>query len=176
MELRTDTLTEVCSKFWIPKGHSLVRKLVYCCVICRRAKGTPYVAPPPPPLPVLRVKEDPAFTYTGVDFASPLFIRTNGANCSDKIWICLFTCLVTRAVHLDIGTDMSSESFIPLSEEICCSQRSTSQVSLNGKTFKAASKYLKSMLKDDTVRDHLHTAAGYSILNGLHGGEEGLNG
>ena len=116
----------------------------------------PYVAPPPSPLPVLRVKEDPAFTYTGVDFAGPLFIRTNGANCSDKIWICLFTCLVTRAVHPDIVTDMSSEIFISCLKRFAAHKGLPHRfLSDNSKTFKAASKYLKSVFKDDTVRDHL---------------------
>lgn len=31
---------------------------------------------------------------------------------SSKTWICLYTCLVTRAVHLDLVSDMSTETFI----------------------------------------------------------------
>ena len=29
-----------------------------------------------------------------------------------KVWICLFTCIVTRAVHLEVVHDMSSEEFL----------------------------------------------------------------
>jgi hypothetical protein len=56
----------------------------------------------PPPLLEFRIKEDRAFTYTGVDFASLQFVRNGFSNCSSKAWICLFTCLVTWAIHLDI--------------------------------------------------------------------------
>ena len=41
-----------------------------------QVEGIPFPAPPPPPLPVCRVKDDPAFSFTGVDFAGPLLIRT----------------------------------------------------------------------------------------------------
>lgn len=46
---------------------------------------------------MFRVKEEPPFTYTGVDFAGSLHSTS-----TNKAWICLFTYLVTRAVHLDI--------------------------------------------------------------------------
>ena len=107
-----ETLTETRQKFWISKGRSLVRYLIHHCVLCRRFEGAPFKGPPPPPLSVFRVKEDPAFSYSGVDFAGPLTIRADKATYSKKVWICLFTCLVTQAVHLDVVTDMSTHSFL----------------------------------------------------------------
>lgn len=107
-----DTLTEVRAKFWIVKGRSLVRSTIHRCVLCRRFKGAAYHAPPPPPLPEFRVKEEPPFTFTGVDFAGPLYIRSFGLTASNKVWICLFTCCVTRAIHLDVVTDLSTETFL----------------------------------------------------------------
>ena len=87
-----ETLTETRRKFWIPKGRSLVRYLIHHCTLCKRFEGAPFDSPPPPPLPIFRLKEDPAFSYTGVDFAGPLTIRTDHATTSQKGWICLFTC------------------------------------------------------------------------------------
>ena len=107
-----ETLTETRRKFWISKGRSLVRYLIHHCTLCRRFEGAPFKSPPPPPLPIFRVKEDPAFSYTGVDFAGPLTIRVDHVTGSWKVWICLFTCLVTGAVHLDVVTDMSTQSFL----------------------------------------------------------------
>ena len=151
-----ETLTEVRRRFWIPKGRSLVRYLIHHCVLCKRFEGGPFKSPPPPPLPVFRVKEDPAFSYTGVDFAGPLTIRTDGETKSRKVWICLFTCFVTRAVHLDIVADMSTATFLR------CLKRFASRrglphkfISDNGKTFKAASKYIKAVCDDATVKEYL---------------------
>lgn len=102
-----ETLTEVRSQYWIVKGCSLTRAILHKCTICKRFEG-----PPPPPLPEFRVKGDPAFTYTGVDFAGPLLVRSSTSEASSKVWICLFTCLVTRAVHLDILCSLSTNDFL----------------------------------------------------------------
>lgn len=72
----------------------------------------PYVGPLAPLLPDFQVREEPAFTYTGVDFAGSLSICSETSNNSDKALICLFMCLVTRAVHLDVVPDLSTEIFI----------------------------------------------------------------
>ena len=107
-----ETLTEVRQRYWIVKGWSLVRPAIHRCVTCKKHEGSPFSGPPPPPLPEFRIKEDPAFTYTGVDFAGPLFFRDASSGSSRKVWICLFTCLVTRAVYLDIVSDLSTATFI----------------------------------------------------------------
>ena len=66
-----ETLTELRARFWIVKGRSLVRYFIHRCVICRRFEGRALQAPPPPPLPPFREKEEPPFSFTGVDFAGP---------------------------------------------------------------------------------------------------------
>ncbi len=52
------------------------------------------------------------FTYTGVDFAGPLLVRDVTPKTSSKVWICVYTCLVTRAVHLDIVCSLSTDDFL----------------------------------------------------------------
>ena len=71
--------------------------------------------PPPPPLPECRVKEDFPFANTGVDFAGPLHVK----NPELKVWIVLYTCCVTRAVHLDLVPDMSTEAFVRNFQRFC---------------------------------------------------------
>ena len=135
------------------KARSLVRFLIHRCIICKRYEGAAYTGPPLPPLPTFRVKEEPPFTYVGVDFAGPLYTRTTGTQ-SDKVWICLFTCCVIRAINLEVVTDLSTEAFIR------CLKRFTAKmprkfISDNGKTFKAAAKFLKIVFRDSLVQDHL---------------------
>lgn len=75
---------------------------------------------------------------------------------SNIVWIALFTCYVTRAVHLDTVQDQSTLTFIR------CLKRFTARrglprcfISDNGKTFQAASKYLDKVFKDGEAKDHL---------------------
>ena len=109
-----ETLTQIRSQYWIVRGRNLVRLVIHSCVTCRRHEGKPYRPPPPPPLLPFRVNEALPFSYTGVDYAGPLFVRTQGiADGNDfKVWICLFTCCITRAVHLELVLDISALTFI----------------------------------------------------------------
>lgn len=137
-----ETLTELRSRFWIIKGRSLVKKLIQQCRLCRRHEGKPYSAPRPPPLPLFRVEQAPPFTFTGCDFAGPLYIKCESGQ--KKTWICLYTCCVVRAVHLELVTDLTTPTFLR------CFTRFVGRrglpkmmVSDNGKTFKAAAKSVR---------------------------------
>ena len=151
-----ETLAETRSKYWIPRGRSFTGTIIHKCVTCRRFEGSPFNAPPPPPLPECRVKQAPAFSYTGVDFAGPLMVRTSHSSQSDKVWIALFTCYVTRAVHLDTVPDQSTLTFIRCLKRFIARRGLPRRfISDNGKTFKAASKYLETIFKDGLVQEHL---------------------
>ena len=101
------TLSLLRHKFWIPQGRSAVRRVLERCVLCIRHEGGPYKMPP---IPTERVSASAPFTYTGVDYFGPLFIRTKGK--SQKVCVCLYTCLVVRAVHLELMYDMSAYQFL----------------------------------------------------------------
>ena len=151
-----ETLTEIRARYWIVKGRSLVKSTIRHCVLCKRFEGTPYHGPVPPPLPTFRVQEEPPFSYTGVDFAGPLHVRTTGSSEANKAWICLFTCCVVRAVHLEIVSDMSTETFIRCLKRFVARRGMPRKfVSDNGKTFKAGAMFLKSVFQDEEVVDHL---------------------
>ena len=65
-------------------------------------------------LPPARVRLSPPFQRTGIDYAGPISVRltkTRGKG-TLKGYICVFICTVTRAVHLKLVEDYSSEAFI----------------------------------------------------------------
>ena len=97
-----DTLTEVRSKYWLVKGRQFVRRIIHDCVICRKVEGPHFRAVPPPPFPAFRVNETPPFVFCGVDFAGPFYFKEDHESENTKVWITLFTCCITRAVHLEL--------------------------------------------------------------------------
>ena len=107
-----ETLAELRSLYWVIRGRQIVKKLLRSCVTCRRHEGTPCQGVPPPPLPAFRVNRSRPFQVTGVDFAGPLYVKTSGASSTTKVWMVLYTCYVTRAVHLDLVPDMTAETFL----------------------------------------------------------------
>lgn len=132
------TITELRLRFWIVRSRQFVRKLLYECVVCRRLEGRPQVAPSPPPLPEFRVKEKPPFTYVRIDLLGPLYVKSLNRP-QQKVWICLYTCSVTRAIHLDIVPDLTTNAFLRSFRRLTVRQgRPSLVVSDNGRTFKSA--------------------------------------
>ena len=151
-----ETLTEIRARFWVIGGRSLARSIVRKCVTCRRYEGRPFTAPPAPPLPSFRVNEAPPFVYTAVDFAGPLYIKNKGDSSTSKVWICLFTCCVTRAIHLELGTDMTITTFIRCLKRFSARRGLPQRIlSDSAKTFKAAAKLIQTVFNDKEVKDYL---------------------
>ena len=48
-------------------------------------------------------------TYTGLDYIGPFYVKENEEK---KVWICIFTSVTVRAVHLEIVDDMMAEEFL----------------------------------------------------------------
>ena len=109
-----ETLTQVRSKYWITKGRQVVKKILSKCTNCRRLEGPPYGNPEAPPLPEFRLNNKLAFSMIGVDYAGPMYVKDIYSSSKDmhKVYISLYTCASSRAVHLDLVPNMSSEAFV----------------------------------------------------------------
>ena len=63
-----------------------------------------------------RVNEALSFEFTGVDYFGPVYVKVHshdhGMPVTKKVWVCLFTCLVVRAMHLEVVEDMSADQFL----------------------------------------------------------------
>ena len=67
------TLTELRSKFWITRGISFTKKLLYLCAVCKKLNARAYQYPSISQLPELRFSDNYPFMSTGVDHLGPLF-------------------------------------------------------------------------------------------------------
>ncbi|CAK1603848.1 unnamed protein product [Parnassius mnemosyne] len=65
-------------------------------------------------LPSSRVTPHRPFHKSGVDYAGPIQVRpTKGRGYrSTKGYICLFVCMATKALHLEVVSDMTAQSFL----------------------------------------------------------------
>ena len=107
-----ETLAAVRERYWIVKGHVVVKKVIQRCFICRQYDGRPFTSPIVPDLPAGRVSKAPLFSTTRIDFARPLYVRSiDSKECNCKVYICLFTCASTRAVHLELTQELSATAF-----------------------------------------------------------------
>ena len=108
-----ETLTQLRMKYWIVRGRQVVKKVIAKYVACLKIEGKSYGIPSTPPLPPFRLTDELAFSRIGLDYAGPLFVKdiyTNGE--TKKCCIALYTCASSRALHLDLVPDLSSQVFL----------------------------------------------------------------
>ena len=98
------------SGFWIPQGRQVIHKILRKCIICKKVNSLPYKSPNLTVLPKHRVNLVHPFAQTGIDFTGSIAVEMNGQ--MSKMYILIFTCLATRAIHLELIPDMSASSFV----------------------------------------------------------------
>ena len=104
------TLSCLCQEYWILHGTVAVRSVISRCLICRRHKGPSFSLPQMPPWPKQRVAQSAPFQFTGLDYLGPILVKEEDKMV--KMWICLFTCLAVRAIHLEWVRSLSAEHFL----------------------------------------------------------------
>ena len=150
-----ETLASIRQQFWIPKGRQAVRNVLRRCVTCRKVEGKPCNYPGPPSLPLHRVVLNRPFETVGVDYSGPIVITKTEDGEPRKVYICLFTCTSTRAVHLDVALDMTAESFLLIFRRFCGTWSIPKQIiSDNGSNFKATAKFLEQVSNDSQVQEY----------------------
>ncbi|XP_071095649.1 uncharacterized protein [Haliotis cracherodii] len=150
------TLAAVSSKYWIISAREAIREWEKECARCNRDKAKP-AYPMMAPLPKMRLRKSfRAFSQAAVDYAGP-FITVQGRGKSrQKRYLCLFTCLTTRAVHLEMAYSLDTSAFLNAFYRMV-NRRGLPQdvISDNGTNFVGAVKELKEllhMLDQDAVR------------------------
>ena len=148
------TLTALRQTYWIPAARQYIKSVLRTCVVCHRVSGKPYPTPDTAPLPYIRTQDVYPFTYTGVDFTGALYVQ-RGEN-EVKVYLCLFTCATTRAVHLEIVKDLTAESFL-LAFRKFAGRRSLPRIMIsdNGSTYLSAAEDLRSLMELPEVKEEL---------------------
>ncbi|XP_072014786.1 uncharacterized protein [Amphiura filiformis] len=103
-------LAELRQKYWIVKARAKVKSVLGKCIICRKHR-MPVSKQKMADLPAYRVKsDDPAFTVTGLDYFGPFHIKQGRV--TRKRYGMLFTCMNSRAVHIEVAHTLDTSSCI----------------------------------------------------------------
>ena len=104
------TLSFVRRKYWICKGRKSIKNVIGKCITCRRHQGKTMKPPETPDLPNYRTNYIAhAFQSTGLDFAGPLYVSDKK---DSKTYILLLTCASSRAIHLELVSEMTVGGFL----------------------------------------------------------------
>lgn len=107
------TLYNIRHRFWLLDGKNQVRRIVRRCLNCIRHRPV-LLHGKMADLPSARVSDSAAFSHVGVDYFGPVFIKEKKFRNRTiiKAYGCVFICMATKAVHLEIVSDMTTEGFL----------------------------------------------------------------
>ena len=138
----SQVLASINEKYWIIKGRSAVKKVIQSCFACRFWSAVP-TTQQMGNLPKDRVNGGKVFSSVGTDLMGPIQIRCNRN--SIKRYVCIFTCLSSRAVHLEIVQSLEASAFLQAYRRFCNRRnvKPRNMYSDNGRNFVAADKEIK---------------------------------
>jgi len=137
------TMAFVRQRFWPLSLRSTVRGIIQKCVICFRAKPNQSETLMGS-LSASRVNVSRPFFRCGIDYTGPLLLREGKRRNarSHKTYVSLFVCFATKAVHLELISDLISEAFIAAFKRFISRRGRPAHIySDNGITFGRANKF-----------------------------------
>ena len=140
------TVTGLRQSYCIPRARQYVKSLLHRCVECTKHSSKSYTAPDP-----VRMQDVHPFSETRVDFTGALYVHDRGKEV--KVHVCLFTCATSRALHLEVVADLSTETIL-LAFCSFAGTRSMPQlmISDNVTTFQTAAEELKALYLSEDMR------------------------
>nr|XP_041631965.1 uncharacterized protein LOC121502439 [Drosophila kikkawai]XP_041631966.1 uncharacterized protein LOC121502439 [Drosophila kikkawai] len=135
---------QIQRKYWIFRLRDSLKKVLRECVTCaryRQCTGKQIMGN----LPKCRVNVAYPFLTTGIDYAGPYHIKCskNRGQKTFKGYISMFVCMATKAIHLEVVSDLTSDAFLAaLQRFIARRGKCTNIYSDNGTNFVGAARKL----------------------------------
>ena len=148
------TLSSLSTKFWIVAAREAIIEWERECAMCQRRKvkvAQQIMAP----LPLNRLTTSlRAFVKVAIDFGGPFMTMQGRGKPRQKRYLCLFTCLASRAVHLEMAYSLDVDSFLNALNRIINRRGVPEEIlSDNGTNFVAANKeFCELICKDPKVQ------------------------
>ena len=106
------TVAMIRSRYWIVGIRRIVRSIISRCKSCK-VKFKRLASQKMSPLPIERIKPSPAFQNVGLDYFGPFQVKGEvQRRVRRKCWGVIFTCDSSRAVHVDIAQDCTTDAFL----------------------------------------------------------------
>ena len=141
-------------EYWILSAGSVIKKIIRRCFDCRRQSAFAEF-PEMSDLPIYRfpIEQPFPFQQTGLDVFGPFASKTTSHSYNKRYGLIL-TCLTTRAVHLEMCTDLSVDACM---KALCrfFSRRGKPHllISDNGTNFTASEKELLQIFNQPSIQE-----------------------
>ena len=140
-------MNELRQRYWVLRMRSAVRHAWHDCQRCKITRAMP-TPPQMGPLPSCRLTPYVRpFTFTGVDYFGPMLVSIGRRR--EKRYGALFTCLTTRAVHLEMAASLTTDSAIMAIRRLIARRGAPKELySDNGTNFRGADVELRNAIRE----------------------------
>ena len=104
-------MTHIRSDYWIPTMRQVTKKITNKCNGCKRFNTKPYLSLIQGQLSKDQTEKSLPFKVIGVDYVGTIYCNTKSKK-ETKVYILLFTCTISRAVHLEVLPNHTTLEFI----------------------------------------------------------------
>ena len=146
------------TQWYITSARRIVRDVFRACVTCKRQHAKA-IQQSMGQLPAHRATPSPVFSHVGIDFAGPITTKLGRTRKPVRIksYVAVFVCFATKATHLELVSDLSTEAFLATLKRFVSRRGLPSVIhSDNGSNFLGASKELVhayKLLEDSTTQE-----------------------
>ncbi|XP_026462759.1 uncharacterized protein LOC113365404 [Ctenocephalides felis] len=142
-------LMNIRRKYWPINARNQIKGIIRECIKCKRfrAEQSQQLMGS---LPRDRVIRQRPFLSVGIDYAGPVLIRSSRLRKAPKTkaYIVIYICMTTKAIHLDLVTELSTKSFLASLKRFVSRRGVCSTIhSDNGTNFVGASRQLNELYK-----------------------------
>ena len=103
-------LSQIRNKFWVVNARAMLKSIRRNCMVCKRMYSTTCTQKMADLPPERCQPYQPPFSNVGVDIFGPFNVTQKWSQV--KRYGCVFSCFVTRAIHLEVLSSMETDSFI----------------------------------------------------------------
>ena len=139
--------------YWLTSARSSVASVLRECMVCLKHRARCFPPIESPDLPTGRTSSFTPFASVGMDYTGHFYVR-DFSDKKIKVYILLFTCLTTRAVHLEVVNSMSVLDFLNAFLRFTARYGIPMEVySDNAKTFTTAANLLRNIVEQEITKN-----------------------
>ncbi|XP_048484474.1 uncharacterized protein LOC125490156 isoform X2 [Plutella xylostella] len=152
-------LSTLSQRYYIVNGLREIKCVIHKCIVCFRlkAKTTEQLMGS---LPFDRVNPCRAFEKVGIDYGGPFSVKAHRIRkpLIYKAYILIFVCFVTKAIHIELASNMTTECFLQCLKRFISRRNRPSIIYCdNAATFKGASNQLNDLYSNHSKKEHQDT-------------------
>lgn len=162
-------LSALNQRFWLINAVSQIKHVIHKCLRCFRLKAKA-ASQLMGSLPAQRVRMSRPFEKVGIDYAGYFNIKLARVRkpLILKAYILIFVCFVTKAIHVELASDLTTGTFLNCFKRFIARRNKPSQVFCdNAATFKGANSKLHDLYKLQSSTYHQSAVTRFSADQGI---------